>query len=92
MPKKQKPKRSLPVRIARGVILAVVLCAAVVLVLRLLEYKQGADVYGQLQAEMGVVSGGESQTGDSEDGKEKEPPLLDIDFERLWSENQEVVA
>lgn len=92
MPKKQKPKRSLPVRIARGVILAVVLCAAVVLVLRLLEYKQGADVYGQLQAEMGVVSGGESQTGDSEDGEEKEPPLLDIDFERLWSENQEVVA
>ena len=58
MPKKQKTKRSLPVRIARGVILAVVLCAAVVLVLRLLEYKQGADVYGQLQAEMGVVSGG----------------------------------
>ena len=98
MPKKQKPKRSLPVRIARGVILAVVLCAAVVLVLRLLEYKQGADVYGQLQAEMGVVSDGENQASgsgeDGEDGKggEKEPPLLDIDFERLWSENQEVVA
>ena len=88
--KKTEAEESLPVRIARGVILAVVLCAAVVLVLRLLEYKQGADVYGQLQAEMGVVSGGESQTGDSEDGEEKEPPLLDIDFERLWSENQEV--
>ena len=39
-------------RIIRGVILAVVLVAAVFMVLRLLEYKQGSDTYASLSAEM----------------------------------------
>ena len=38
MQKKEKPKRSLPVRILRGAILIVVLAAAVILVMRLREY------------------------------------------------------
>ena len=91
MQKKEKSKRSLPIKILRGTILLVVLAAAIVLVLRLMEYKQGSDVYGQLRLEMGVdETASSASTADGED--KGEPPLLTIDFERLWEENEEVVA
>ena len=93
MQKKEKPKRSLPVRILRGAILIVVLAAAVILVMRLLEYKQGADVYGQLRLEMGIEGTSSSSSSSLSQGEEQgEPPLLNIDFERLWAQNEEVVA
>ena len=89
MSKKEKAKHSLPVRIIRGVILAVVLVAAVFMVLRLLEYKQGSDTYASLSAEMTTAA--PSSESSQEDGK-SEPPLLEIDFESLQAQNPEVVA
>ncbi len=93
MKRKEKPKRSLPIRIIRGALLVVVLVAAVVLVMRVLEYKQSADVYGQLALEMTPSNVQEEQSDSSSQAdKEEELPLLEVDFERLQKENPEVVA
>lgn len=94
MAKSQKPKRSLPVRIVRGLLLLIVLGAAVVLGLRLWGYYRGAETYRELQMQMQPSATEIPQENDdaSEEQTEKEPPLLKIDFESMWKQNKEVVA
>lgn len=98
MAKSQKPKRSLPVRIVRGLLLLIVLGAAVVLALRLWGYYQGAETYRELQMQMqpSVSQTSQENSDDAAAGSEeensKETPLLNIDFESMWKQNEEVVA